>query len=146
MPPSRPGGCLEPFFKFYTHKIRKYAFSCGAVDEDIADCIQEVWAELLLRLPTFRLDLARGQFDTWLFQIVRSKTADQHRSHKRRLLQENGDTLPTVIDEHANPAQMLEDEEIFTLAWDQLSKKLTACNLQILRMRLVEERTSLKWP
>ena len=58
------------FHAHYSCKIRKFAFTCGAADEDIADCVQEVWTELLVRLPTFQLDGKRGQFDSWLFHIV----------------------------------------------------------------------------
>src|SRR5262245_45787061 len=59
------------FFDLYSSKIRKYAFTCGAAEKDISDCVQEVWTELLVRLPTFRLDPNCGQFDTWRFDIVR---------------------------------------------------------------------------
>jgi len=128
------------FFDFYSHKIRKYAFKCGVAEEDIADCTQEVWTELLVRLPAFQLDASRGKFDSWLFHIVRGKTVDLHRCHKHRLLQANSCTLQTVIDHHPNHAQVLEEEEMFTLAWDQLRKALSECNFQLLQMRLLEQR------
>jgi hypothetical protein len=41
------------FYDLCSRKIRKFAFSCWVPEEDVADCIQDVWAELLLRLPTF---------------------------------------------------------------------------------------------
>src|SRR5262245_35457443 len=70
-----PGTDLEAdwqaFHQRYSGRIRKYAVRCGAAEEDLADCVQDVWAELLKRLLTFRLDRARGKFDTWLFHIVR---------------------------------------------------------------------------
>ena len=102
---------------------------------------QEVWTELLKRLPAFRLDAGRGKFDTWLFNIVRGKTVNIHRAHKRRLLQDESDTLRTAIDSHPSPAQGLEKAEMFALAWDELRKRLSECNLQILQMRLVEDRS-----
>src|SRR5712671_4966561 len=55
------------FYELYSHKIRRYAFACGTPEVDIADCVQEVWRELLVRLPSFRLDPRRGQFDTWVY-------------------------------------------------------------------------------
>src|SRR5262249_33820531 len=129
------------FYDFYSHKIRTYAFTCGATEENIADCAQDVWAELLVRLPEFRLDPCRGRFDTWLFHIVRGKTVNSHRSDKRRPLQQQADTLQTVIDVHPTPARTLEDCETFELAWEHLKQCLSDCNFQILHMRLMEQRS-----
>jgi len=127
------------FYDFYSRKIRTYAFTCGAADEEIADCVQEVWRELLVRLPEFHLDPCRGQFDTWLFAIAQSKTADLRRSRNRRSLQGNSDGLQTVTDNRPSPGRALEDEEMVALAWEQLRKRLSECNFQVLRLRLVEE-------
>jgi RNA polymerase sigma-70 factor (ECF subfamily) len=139
-----PGQELEAvwtaFYDRTLEKIRKFAFTCGAAAEDIADCVQEVWTELLTRLPTFRLDPKRGQFDSWLFHIVRGKTANLRRSHKRRLFQGNSDTLQTALDVHPSPARTLEEKEMFTLAWNQLKRNLSECNFQVLQLRLVEDR------
>jgi hypothetical protein len=46
-----------------------------------------------------------------------------------------------VIDDHPSPATTLENVELLTLAWDQLQKRLSECSFQILRMRLVEQRS-----
>jgi RNA polymerase sigma factor (sigma-70 family) len=128
------------FHKLCSRKIRSFAVTCGATAQDIADCIQEVWTELLVRLPKFRLDPKRGQFDTWLFHIVRGKTADQRRAHKRRLLQQNSDALPTLWDHHPSAARTVEEAELFALACAELRKRLSGCNYRILQMRLVENR------
>jgi RNA polymerase sigma factor (sigma-70 family) len=139
-----PGQDLEGawivFYDRTLQKIRKFAFTCGAAAEDIADCVQEVWTELLTRLPSFRLDPKRGQFDSWLFHIVRGKTANLRRFHKRRVFQGNSDTLQTAVDVHASPARTLEEKEMFTLAWNQLKRNLSECNFQVLQLRLVEDR------
>jgi RNA polymerase sigma factor (sigma-70 family) len=141
LPPSYP---LEiawrDFYDVYSQKIRVFAFKCGAADEEIVDCVQEVWRELLVRLPTFHLDLSRGRFDTWLYQIVRGKAADLHRSHKRRFFLGNADTLQTVRDTRPSPDRAMEEEELATVAWDQLKRRLSECNFQVLKMRLVEQR------
>src|SRR5258708_15218802 len=141
----RPSEGLEAawnsFYDLYSRKIRAFAFSCGAADDDIPDCIQEVWRELLTRLPTFQLDASRGQFDTWLYRIVKGKTTDQCRCSKRRLLQGCSDFLQTVTDNHLGPGQALEDEEMVRLAWGQLKNRLSARTFDVLRLRLVDQ-----WP
>jgi RNA polymerase sigma-70 factor, ECF subfamily len=128
------------FYDAYSRKIRDYAFTCGAREQEVADCVQEVWAELLVRLPTFRLDPARGKFDTWLFQVVRSRSIDLHRRCKHRFLPVAPDERHAVIDGRPSPVQLLEQTELLAVAWDQLRKKLSNVNLEILRLRLVEQR------
>src|SRR5579859_1013525 len=68
-PTEKLEAAWNTFYDFYSRKIRAFAFSCGAAQDDITDCSQEVWRELLRRLPTFQLDLGRGKFDTWLYHI-----------------------------------------------------------------------------
>jgi len=66
------------FYELCSLKIRNFAVRCGMADHDVADCVQEVWAELIVRLPIFQLNPACGQFETWLFRIVQCKTANLH--------------------------------------------------------------------
>jgi RNA polymerase sigma factor (sigma-70 family) len=128
------------FHDRYSRTIRAFAFSCGATEEDIADCVQEVWSELLARLPTFRLDPCRGKFDTWLFQIVRGKTVDLRRARKRRPTLDPT-ALNNVEDNHTSPARTLENSELLRVAWRRIRSTLTDCNFQILCLRLIDERS-----
>lgn len=128
------------FYELYSRKIQKYAFACGATEQDIADCVQDVWSELLVRLPSFRLDPEHGKFDTWLFHIVRGKTVDLLRARKRRISQDNSDALQTVADHGPGPVQALEDEETVRLAWEHLRTNMSKVNIQVLQLRLVEQR------
>jgi RNA polymerase sigma factor (sigma-70 family) len=100
-----------------------------------------VWAELLMRLPTFHLDPQRGQFDTWLFHIVRGKTANVRRSKKLRPIQEESHTLQTALDRRPTPPQTLERKEIQTLALHKLKMISSERTFQVLWMRLLEEKT-----
>jgi RNA polymerase sigma factor (sigma-70 family) len=141
--PAKPEAeaAWDVFYDLYDRKIRVFAFRCATTDKDIVDCVQEVWRELLVRLPTFQLDPSRGQFDTWLFHIVQGKTADLCRSRKRRSLQANSNTLQALADSRPNPGRLLEEEELGALAWDQLAKRLSGCNFQVLKLRLIERRS-----
>jgi RNA polymerase sigma factor (sigma-70 family) len=129
-------------YQSYSDKIRKYAFSCGTTESEIADCLQEVWTELLVRLPSFRLDPNRGEFDSWLFRIVRGKAADIRR-HKRRLPQAISDVLqetPETVEICSDPARDLEEKEMLTVAWHRARSRLSECSFRILQMRLLERR------
>jgi RNA polymerase sigma factor (sigma-70 family) len=129
------------FYDRYSRKIRRYAFRCGVSDEEIVDCVQEVWRELLVRLPTFQFDPGRGQFDTWLFRIVQGKAADLRRARRPGWWQDNSGILQTVTDARPGPDRVLEEDEVINLAWDELRKSLSECNYQVLRLRLVEQRS-----
>jgi RNA polymerase sigma factor (sigma-70 family) len=140
-PPQLFEDAWQAFYECYSRKIRRYAFTCGAAEEDIVDCSQDVWTELLVRLPSFRLDPSRGKFDSWLFQIVRSKVVDVCRGHKHRLLHVKTDTLQNALDHHSCPTRSTEQEELLALALDRLRNSLTECTFQVLQMRLVGDRS-----
>jgi RNA polymerase sigma factor (sigma-70 family) len=142
--PAAPAPHLERawarFYERCSRRIHKYAFSSGATEEHIADCVQDVWTELLVRLPAFRLDPARGTFDTWLYNIVRGKTVDLLRFQRRRLPRGNFDMLAAVTDERPGPSQVCEALDTFSSVCAQLKARLSRCNYDILHMRLLEGR------
>src|SRR5262249_9271013 len=104
-------------------------------------CVQEVWHELLKRLPHFELDSRRGQFDTWLFSIVRGKVINQFRAHQRHCSQRRAQALLDFPDARPMASRAMEEEEVLVMAWQQLKRRLSACNYQILHLRLVEQRS-----
>jgi len=139
-----PGPNLEAawqqFYNRFFATIRKYAYSCGAIAEDVPDCVQEVWAELLVRLPTFRLDPQRGKFDSWLFRIVRGKVTDLQRAHKRRRTRDDLDSLSAVPDKGPSPGYVTEANEFSALALNRLRQRLSKCSFQVLCLRLVDQK------
>jgi RNA polymerase sigma factor (sigma-70 family) len=126
------------FYELCTAKVRNFAFGCGIAASDVADCQQAVWAELIARLPAFQLDPMRGQFETWLFRIVRSKVVDLRRLRQRSLSQDSADILLTLPDHRTSPGLRSESEETAKLVWKALRIKLSPPNLEILQLRLVE--------
>ena len=108
-------------------------------ENDSADCLQEVWTELIVRLPIFHLDPIRGQFETWLFRIVQGKSANLHRCRRRSLLQESAETMQTLADDRTASNHHSDAEEMARVAWQLLHEKLSDLNAQILQLRLVEQ-------
>jgi RNA polymerase sigma factor (sigma-70 family) len=128
------------FYAHYDRKLRAFAYKCGATQEETVDCAQEVWRELLVRLPTFQLDARRGQFDSWLYCIVRSKATNLRRSRKRFQHHRPHNVLQFISDKRPDPGQTMADSELLALAWEQLQKNLSELSLQVLQLRLVEQR------
>jgi len=130
----------QHFYDFCTHKIRLFAFSCQLSQDDVPDCAQEVWRELLVRLPSFRLDLERGQFETWLFCIARGKAVDLFRARRHVADHERRASLQSLTDLHPDPANHLADGELLALTLHHLRDRLGECNFRVLQMRLFEDR------
>jgi DNA-directed RNA polymerase specialized sigma24 family protein len=86
------------FYDQRSRTVHRFAYTCGASEDQIGDCLQEVWTELLVRLPSFTLDPHRGTIETWLFRIVQSKVANLRRLQKHHLLQENCGVLLAASD------------------------------------------------
>jgi RNA polymerase sigma factor (sigma-70 family) len=138
---SEQESAWNAFYEYHTRKIRAFAFTCGANDDEVGDCIQEVWAELLVRLPTFQLDPSRGSFDTWLFPIVRSKTTDWLRRRRKHCPDHrHSEPLNAAADHRRPPTQVLEDAESAALAWTHVKKCVGGRNLDVLKMRLFDQR------
>lgn len=138
-----PSAELEAAWRvFHEHcsaKIRAFAGRCGALSHEIVDCVQDVWAELTIRLPSFQIDPNRAQFESWLYCIVRSKAADQRRARRRSVPQQFEDQIETMIDHRVKEASTLEENDFLMTALSFLAEELSACSLQVLRLRLVEQ-------
>jgi RNA polymerase sigma factor (sigma-70 family) len=130
------------FYDRYSRRIRSFALKSGINDEDVADCVQDVWRELLVRLPRFELDLSIGAFDTWLFAVVQSKASNLRRRSRRHRLHEAGKAnLRTVHARECKPDLSVEQQELVAMAWQELRKRVSKRNYQVLRCRLLEARS-----
>ncbi len=84
---ATPGPALaeawDCFYQTYSPLIRRFSLACGVSRTDLDDCVQEVWNEIVQRLPEFCYDPRRGRFRTWLYALVRSKAVDLIRVRTR---------------------------------------------------------------
>jgi RNA polymerase sigma factor (sigma-70 family) len=73
----------ERFYQVCAPLIRQFALARGVPKGDLGDCLQDVWLALITSLRGFRYDPERGQFNSWLFALVRSKAIDLARKQCR---------------------------------------------------------------
>lgn len=74
------------WLRFYTGhdpQIRRAVLACRLARAHVDDCVQEVWAELALKLPLFVLDPLRGTFAAWLGRVTRRKAVEYRRRWDR---------------------------------------------------------------
>lgn len=80
----------ELFVRTYGMFLYQFCTRRGLQDSDAVDVVQEVLAQVVVSIPKFEYDPARGRFRDWLGAIARSKLArhwrvaanpDHHTSH-----------------------------------------------------------------
>jgi RNA polymerase sigma-70 factor (ECF subfamily) len=80
----------------------------GLQEADAADVVQEVFAVLARKLPTFQYEPARS-FRSWLRTVLLNRCRDQRRRRAAAVVVPAGPTLPEVA--MADPAALFADEE-----------------------------------
>lgn len=79
----------ESFYDVYNDILARFAAKHSYRAEEIEDLLQDVWYEVIRRLPQFEYDPAKGGFRRWLYSIVQSRAIDavrrRHTERKRRL-------------------------------------------------------------
>jgi RNA polymerase sigma factor (sigma-70 family) len=81
---SEERSAWEDFFSLEDHIIRAIARRGDVSQSDVDDVAQEVWALLVRRLPTFRLDPARGSLNAWVAAVARHLVGRHERRRKMR--------------------------------------------------------------
>jgi RNA polymerase sigma factor (sigma-70 family) len=71
-------GFFQDHQRYVTHVLRR----CGLPERGLEDCVQEVWLEVVRRLPEFRGREQPQAVLKWLSLIARAKAADWHRQQR----------------------------------------------------------------
>lgn len=127
--------------------IRRFAIALGVRPCDVEELEQEVWAVVLLRLPIWRYDPVRGQFRTWLYQVVRNKVADHVRRRARhplkRLPAESSHTaeLRSFEPDPAAECESRSEHETLQRLLVTLRGQVSALSYRVFHLRRLEERS-----
>jgi RNA polymerase sigma-70 factor (ECF subfamily) len=135
----------ERFYQIYNPLIRYYIVlnRLSLAEEDVRDCTQEVWKELIIRLPRFQTDPGRARFSTWLRILARNKAVDLVRRQRRASFDRCGDQVLASLasDQKDDPGALFEQaatqDELRGLLRD-LARKLPRRTELILRLRWIE--------
>lgn len=93
----------ERFVGIYTPFLFRWSQRAGLTDHDAVDIVQEIFAILLVEMPRFEFDPARGPFRAWLKTVTLNQCRKQRR--KRDAVEGvggNDDRLLTLSEE-SNP-------------------------------------------
>lgn len=138
-PDVRAAEAWENFHTWCDSHIRRFAGGLGLRGVNVDDCAQEVWADLMVRLPEFRLDASRGRFTSWLYAIVRSKATDMMRRQSRcRAVSLSTEATLDVRGREDDPAVALErhdNREFVRAGLAKLRRQVSDLSYRVLHLR-----------
>ena len=119
--------------------IRKFTRKLGIRGADADDCTQEVWTDLLRRLPTFVHDPSRGTFSSWLYTVVRGKASDMLRRRMRRpAVPLSRAVVANLADPDSDPARLFDanlNRKSVQSALSQLSATSSETSFRVIYQR-----------
>lgn len=137
----------QDFYASYDQSVRRFAIALGMQSDDFEECVQDVWAALVGRLPIWSYKPTHGRFRTWLYQIVRHKAADRLRRRRRQ----SAEPLPSSRSRrgqppslHLDPVAECErrlDREAVHAALYLLREEISPLSYQVFHLRRIEERS-----
>jgi RNA polymerase sigma-70 factor (ECF subfamily) len=133
------------FYGTYDPLLRRFARACRVPAAGVDDCVQQVWTELVMKLPDFRYDRRRGRFRSWLYIIVHSKAVDWVRGQTRHPIYRLPPEAASLLcgrdrDAAAEYEQQRKQEEVHQVL-SHLRKRVPACSYRVLHLRWLEGRS-----
>lgn len=146
LPPDRSlRKAWEQFYGSHVGLIRRFAVACGVPTSDLDDCVQQVLADLIRRLPGFRHDPERARLRTWLYVLVRSRAADLHRYRLRHPTERLSEAAAAKLcARDGDPAAAYEQQRrraAVQRVLAALNRRASLVDYCVLHMRCIEDRT-----
>ncbi|MGH7176078.1 MAG: sigma-70 family RNA polymerase sigma factor [Tepidisphaeraceae bacterium] len=132
-------GAWGTFYKQCSPLVAHYTVICHVPPAERDDCVQNVWAELVEKLPEFRYDSHRGRFRDWLFSLVHSEAVDLARRRALRAATPlTGETRRCLVSREPDPSAVAvrqSDRELARKLIEELRVCETEANFKVVDMR-----------
>jgi RNA polymerase sigma factor (sigma-70 family) len=144
---TRPSARLESawheFYRAGNACIRGMVLAQGLRGPDVDDCIQDVWSEIVRRLPALTQGEHTSGLRGWLFVVARSKVINVHRQKALRLgpLLDYSDDL---VARDADPATRVHANLRHAALLRQIARlqsEVSETNARLLQLRLIDGLT-----
>ncbi len=130
----------------YDPYLKHFAQNCGLPPADQEDCCQEAWKQIVMSLPGFDSDGARGRLLCWLHTILHNKVTDLLRYRLRhpavRLRREAEAALRAGDAGLGAGNEQYRQQEAFQSLLARLRARERAEAYRIFQMRFLEERST----
>jgi RNA polymerase sigma-70 factor (ECF subfamily) len=142
-PPTALAKVWEDFYERYSFRIGAFLRRYRLSEAERADCLQDVWSEVVAHLVDFPYDPRRGRLSTWLMTVARNRTVDAIR-HRRRFATGLLTDAVELPDQDADPAAACDRHSArdrVQSALAELSDEVPALSYQVLYQRVIDGRT-----
>jgi len=142
------------FFDLYCPMLRAQALKAGLSWEEANDLLQEVFIELVRRIPIFAYNRRKGSFRAWLRRLTRWRIINVLQKPRptfvplESVVSESGDSTQIPDNFLVQPNDLDETEEqarkqrIFETALHTLRQKLSPTQVQVLESCIVQQRAT----
>ena len=132
------------FYNLYRPIIWQTVRGTGIPDSDLEDCVQEVWIEIVAKLPAFAYDPDQGRFQSWLSVLIRRRVRD-YMFRKARCSMENlcDQTAGSLRSPDLSPPALCkrrETQQEVCHALAELRNHVSEKNYLVLYLRWIEGR------
>jgi RNA polymerase sigma-70 factor (ECF subfamily) len=144
-PDSQATRAWQTFYSRCDRLIRHYSGKFQRSGVDPEDCAQDVWSQLLRTLPAFELKPGRGQFNSWLYAVVRSKANDILRKSARQQTEAmSAEISADLATRDADPSENCERQETIQCVRNALAtlrRQVSDTSFQVLHLRQIQGKT-----
>ncbi len=127
----------DRFHGLYKPLINRIVAACSVSPSDFGDCAQEVWLEIVRKLPSLDYDPQLGRFCSWLSTVTRRKVLQLRRRRGRMPTLKIDEVALRLCDRDQDPAvicQRKEERQSVHHALAVLRTRVSAVNYQVLHL------------
>jgi RNA polymerase sigma factor (sigma-70 family) len=144
VPDSMLVASWEEFYRVYSELIRRFAIVSGIRGDDVSDCLQDVWTQVVGKLVTFEHPADRPGLRAWLYTLVRSRAIDLVRRNAKHAAERLSDTMQKGQEPASN---VLDPQTEYERRWElamldillhELRSRVSATDHRIVVMRLTQ--------
>ena len=96
------------FLAIYEEALLRFCLAKGLQDADARDVVQDVFAAVLKRIPTWDPDASKGSFRGWLFRVARNIVVDALAQRARQTALGDGSRFTNLLSQIPNQSQFQE--------------------------------------
>jgi RNA polymerase sigma-70 factor (ECF subfamily) len=106
----RDAAAWRELVELYSPLVAHWSQRCGLEAQEVADCLQDVFASVATSLGSFEPRAANGAFRAWLWTITRNKVRDRARGKLRQPRAVGGSSAAAALASTPDPASLPDDE------------------------------------